>query len=498
MNIDVLKKKDLGIIVQNEYIILQNIFSKWKYLGLICLLYLLAYGKLIFSDIPYMDDKARYLIGRPSFGHTLRLFDELYFRLFNMGNILYDISPLLQVLAIVVLSISSLLLLHILTGKITWYNAVLSSLLGIYPFFFENISYQIDSLFMALSILFCIFPFIYWGISNRRFVVASLLGLLFTLLTYQQAIVIYPILFILLSFRDYFLCATDWKELKNRLLYAIVCFSVVLIVYGALIYPQSSISKKTVSIFSSSNFVVDFVDNVFVYFSTIISSLGTWLTILTAGLVLSSVVILVLRSLKNKMLTLSVLLLLLFSLTVVSAGLTLFGKNPDFELRYFLCFNVFLVAVLLMAGMKKNFIYISLSFFLVGVLVNVANVYGNALDAQKQYDHFRMTIALSDLSKYVDSDQKYAVRLEGEINHPNFSNFTKCEYPIIGRIVEANSLLKYGGDAYVSQFFSLGEASKDCIGEKGQERKLLLKSYYHVIEKQGNCYYIRFNSLRLS
>lgn len=492
---NVLTYRNVTIAIRNEISAIVSVFSNWKHFLILCSVYLIAYAKLIFSDIPYMDDKVRYSIGQPAFGHTLRLVDELYFRLFNMGNILYDVSPLLQLLTILVLSLSSLLLLHLFVKKITWFHVFISSVLGLYPFFFESISYQIDCLFMALSIFFALLPFLYWNSSSRAFVIASIVGLSLTLLTYQQSIMVYPIIFLFLFVKNYFLDGKAWLEIKRHVLSSVASFFLVMGVYGIFIYPLSSISKKVPSIFESANFVSEFAQNVWLYFETIRLSLGSVLWLLTVLFLLYFVAYIIFASKRNRIMTLFSIIFITALLLLSTGGLVLLSKESGFELRYFLCFNVFVVGLLLLACERLDIAYKAVSLFFVALLVNIANVYGDSLDAQRKYDDFRMVIALSDLSKYIDQSDKPCVYFSGVLAPTETVTLAEDRYPFIAQLTNANSLTQYGGKAYISQYLPMVE-EKDSLRSVDENKQVLLKTYYHTISKCGGCYYVHFESLK--
>ena len=75
---------------------------------------------------------------------------------------LTDISPLPQLIAIFILSVSSLILVYVIgKKKITIVRLLASIPLGLSPFILENLSYKFDPPYNALSILACIVPFLF-------------------------------------------------------------------------------------------------------------------------------------------------------------------------------------------------------------------------------------------------------------------------------------------------------------------------------------------------
>jgi hypothetical protein len=116
---------------------------------------------------------------------------------------LTDISPLPQMLAALILGASTVLIVYVLCDRTVPFAALFAGVsLGLFPYFLENISYKFDAPYMALSIFFSIFPFIFTG-QRKVFIFSSVVSLLIMCMTYHASSGIYILLTLLLCFQDW-------------------------------------------------------------------------------------------------------------------------------------------------------------------------------------------------------------------------------------------------------------------------------------------------------
>ncbi|MDR0375973.1 MAG: glucosyltransferase domain-containing protein [Treponema sp.] len=131
-----------------------------------------------------------------------------------------DISPPPQTLAALIVAASTLLLVYVVCGEKFNFIALLAGVpLGISPYFLENISYKFDAPYMAMSIFFSIFPFIF-SESRKAFVFRSITSLLIMRVTCQDSFGIHILLTLTL-------CWQDWDRLRrsNKKVCALAAFS---------------------------------------------------------------------------------------------------------------------------------------------------------------------------------------------------------------------------------------------------------------------------------
>ena len=165
--------------------------------------YLLGILTIIRADFSYLDDLGRSSDGSRGWYYWSRYVSEFSSILVHGDTNLTDISPLPQLLAILILSISSVLLVYVIGNrKITLMRLFASIPLGLSPYFLECLSFRFDAPYMALSILASIVPFLFIT-RKKAFLVCSAVSLLIMCMTYQAASGIYVLIVIILGFRDW-------------------------------------------------------------------------------------------------------------------------------------------------------------------------------------------------------------------------------------------------------------------------------------------------------
>lgn len=121
---------------------------------------LLYISWIVFNGRLYLDDLGRSLYGYTSWGQDGRPASDLVMSALSFGTPIFDITPLPQILSVIVLSAAlSLWGVKYLprTGIAASAACVLYFILS--PFFLENLSYRYDSLPMSLSLAAILFPY---------------------------------------------------------------------------------------------------------------------------------------------------------------------------------------------------------------------------------------------------------------------------------------------------------------------------------------------------
>lgn len=108
----------------------------WRYFSFVFGVYFLGYFALLVYGENYSDDYNRATYGVFHFYFNGRWLTEYGSKLAHLSfKRVVDISPLLQIMAIALLSLGSLLLIRILHKKFTIFNILSSVPLGLSPFF---------------------------------------------------------------------------------------------------------------------------------------------------------------------------------------------------------------------------------------------------------------------------------------------------------------------------------------------------------------------------
>jgi len=186
--------------------------------------YLLGILTIIRANYLYDDDIARSIFGNREWIHWSRYISE-FASIFVHGDInLTDISPLPQLLAVLILSFSSVLLVYIVGNrKITTVRLLASIPLGLSPYFLECLSYKFDAPYMALSILASILPFLFIT-RKKAFLFCSVASLLVMCMTYQASSGVYLLMVVILCFKDWNTRKKSTKEILFFLGKAVFAF----------------------------------------------------------------------------------------------------------------------------------------------------------------------------------------------------------------------------------------------------------------------------------
>lgn len=157
-------------------------------LTVISLLYVLP---IMLANVYFTDDMARIITGH-TWNHDGRFFASYLSHLLSFNDkyitSLYPFSILVASLIMVITGyiVSNLLGLNN-PSNITTYLIALSLLIS--PFYLENLAYRYDSLYMALSVFFAIFPLIFW--KKKHFILISITSIFITLGLYQTSAMLF-------------------------------------------------------------------------------------------------------------------------------------------------------------------------------------------------------------------------------------------------------------------------------------------------------------------
>ena len=156
-------------------------------------LYLIALFALLRGDIYFLDDWGS-ASRETSWSHFSRYLATFILNdLSTLGKGALDISPLLQILAVIFVVASSMILLYLIRKKFDLLGIIASLPLGLSPYFLENLSYKFESLTMSIALFFAVLPFLF---QNQRhiFSALSVVCLILMFMSYQAANAVYIIL----------------------------------------------------------------------------------------------------------------------------------------------------------------------------------------------------------------------------------------------------------------------------------------------------------------
>jgi len=455
-------------------------------------IYLLGILTIMRADFLYMDDLSYAVTGHREWYNWSRYVIVFLSCIVQPEIRLTDISPLPQLLAAIVLSISSVLLVYVIGGrKITPIRLWASIPLGISPYFLECLSYKFLALYMALSVLACIVPFLFIA-RKKAFLLISVVSLLIMCMTYQAASGIYPLIVMIISFKYW----NNHKKTNKEILLFLgtsgfaFCFALLFFRIFMMV-PHIDLYTST-SILPFSSLITGSVSNIKNYAWFINNDFGMIWKIGIALVLLFFIMKSVRQSKQRKIYSIIVSIAVLGLSFILSYGMYSLLTNPMYAPRAMFGFGVFLAILCIdvVSETKKSAAGVVLAlnwcFFV------FAFSYGNALAEQARYAEFRITLLLHDLSAlYPDPNKEnLTFQLKNSIDYaPSIKNISK-HYPIIERLVPKRlGTDNYWNYHYLLQHFNFESIYMDispAIDFAALNLPVVSDSYYHTIRSDGS------------
>ncbi len=425
-----------------------------RYVVLI-LLYGLGIISIVRANRSYLDDLGRALYGYTDWMPSARPLAEAFSWFFNLGPTTVDASPLTQILAVAILAVVSLLLLRALRARTTWATVLCTVPVGLSPYGLENLSYKFDAPGMALGLLLAVLPCCFAHNSQKRFLLISALCLFASASFYQPALGAYLCITV-------YVCLTELASRRSpalvlrRFLRFLLPFLLGVGVYtlqAPLWFYTSQYSTyitQHASIPGPAQMPAELAQNVPHYLGLLVRDWGcNGLGLLLGVLFLCFALQLFARLLHSRrpsrplmsgILRLGLILLLLPCFLLCPFGIQFALSDPVWAPRTFYGFGVMLSLMLLSLhafahGRTGRIIESTVRGLMLLQLLVFANVYGNLLDAQNQWELSRMSLLASDLNRYIQATGSSSVAFVGSVGLSPLAVNPAQKYPLLERLV---------------------------------------------------------------
>lgn len=476
-------------IIQN----FRRIYEKYSFMGkTICILtiiYALGISAIIRANYNYIDDLGRVRYGYRSWENFSRYISSYLSIFIHADTYLTDISPLPQLLAVVLLALSGSVILFILTEKQNFsvWNTIAMVPLGLSPYFLECLSYKYDSPYMALSILASVLPLLFCECSLFIYAIVTILCILVMCTTYQAASGIYPMLIVLLSFNQ-------WNKGKN--IKAILRFlGTSFINYLSALLIFKIFIMKTVDDYVSNSIAPmnQIVPQLMKYFSYIGSDFKKWWLLLIGITALFYIFVSVRNSLRKKWHAFLLAVLTLLIMGALSFGMYPVLKIPLYVPRAMYGFGV-LIALIGVSVMNAEKVYPAkvAYLYLCWIFFAFSFTYGNALAEQYRYTNFRVNAVIEDMNDLdiFNSEDMKTVQILGNIGKSPIIRQQPQSYQILNRLVPDT----FGrgwvwSEYYFYEYFDFKNTTSDySIDLTAYDLPIIRDTMYHTI--RGNEGYI--------
>ncbi len=431
----------------------ERIFS--KYALVLFVLYTIGIASIIRANRSYLDDVGRALYGYADWVAAARPLTELLAWFFYLGPRTVDASPLTQILAVAILAVTSLLLLDALRMKLSWPAVLCTIPVGLSPYGLENLSYKFDSPYMALALLFAVLPHCIMRLRKRGHILFAALCLFSSASLYQPAlgaylsIAVYGALTELASRRSFLRIAQRFFYLLTPFLLA----SVVYIFQVSFWFSRSQYADY-VSQHSSlpplEDLPFELWENMSQYVSIIVrdwssNGLGLLIALLASMFIVNLVMRLASGMYKAKTPTKGILRLGCITILLPCLFFTPFGvqfvlSSPVWAPRTFHGFGV-LVSLMMLSlyGFTKNrtarWVTKTIQGVLIIQLMIFANIYGNLLDAQNEWELSRVALLARDLNQYIKETGSSSFSFIGSVGLSPLAVNPTRKFPLLERLV---------------------------------------------------------------
>lgn len=484
--------KFMNIFYKCENIIEDNVLAcKWviKPVLEISIIYFIALLSLFRANFNYIDDLGRVAQGYRNWIDWSRFISQELSVLINTEKILTDISPLTQLIAILIIALAGVIIIYTFTEKKTVRLSMIAAVvpLGLSPWFLECFSYKFDSPYMALSVLASVIPFIFWQKDFHKFIGLSVLGILVMDTTYQAASGIYIIEVLFLCFYKW-MYGTRAKDCVIWLSSAAGSYVMAMIIYRFALMRAATdyVSTNSVGVKSLPYLLIH---NATQYLKTIYFDCNKAWIILFVLIAVSYIILTVLKSRKNKIFTFFMVLAIVIISMALSYGGYLALAKPLYAPRalYGFSFYVTLIMVMSVAMLQRGYFIKLLIMMMAWCMIVLSCTYGNALAEQKRYTDFRVQMVINDLNRVAtyNPGHKFAIQINGNIGKAPAVERMQQKWPALRRLVPST----FGSNWYWNQFyffnyFKLNADKWDM--KKGDMKKMnlpvIVDSRYHLIQ----------------
>ena len=460
--------------------------------------YFLGILTIIRANFSYLDDLGRAIGGYRTWYNWSRYISEFSSILVHGDTRLTDISPLPQLLAILILAASSVLLVYVIGNKkITVIRLLASIPLGLSPYFLECLSFKFDAPYMALSIIASVVPFLFIA-RKKAFFVCSIVSMLVMCMTYQAASGIYPLIVAILCFQDWNSRKKSNKEILSFLGTAVVAFGFAMLFFRFFLMKPADYYATTAT-HPLSQLLPGTLNNIKTYAAIINNDLGFIWKIGIALVLFFFVTKSISASAQKKPVSFFASILVIGISFILSYGLYALLAAPSYLTRALIGFGGFLAILCIYTVSDYKKIAAVVVLALNWCLFVFAFSYGNALADQVRYAEFRTGILLHDLSGLYPNRKRedMTFQLKNSIGFsPVVKNIAK-HYPVIERLVPKRVSDDYClENLYYLEYFNFSDygnanteahvGSENYIDFSTYNLPVVLDSYYHTIQSDGN------------
>ncbi len=414
-------------------------------------IYLVAISAILLAGVHYADDIARTSYGYAAWSSFSRYLSTIFSHGLHADNYLSNIAPLPQIIAVGFLAIASIIVVCLISGKevfkekwTKWiWRVIAVTPLGLCPYFLECLSYQYDAPYMALSILFAVFPLIFRKKSRSLYIIMVVISLWGMCMTYQASAGIFLILMLFLGLKEWNEGGKkSWQESLKFLVWSSAGFLLSMLVFSKLFMTplKTYVSNDMPDL---NVFFAEFVKHLDQYFNLVVTDFKLLWLVLMGVIGFCFVLLFVIRSKRNRITATFVAVVgLALMLVMVYAPYSALAK-PLYATRamYAIGSLIAVVGVYIVSGRSWQKIATVPVFVLAWCFFVFAFTYGNALKEQDEYRNMQVNMVTGDLNELLPElgGNTKNLQVSGQIGYtPVITHMPNDNYYIIHRLIKSS------------------------------------------------------------
>ncbi len=465
-----------------------NILKEYKNQFIILsLVNVVSFIAIIRANYYYTDDLGRTLDGYEITGDFSRYVANILSEVIHANSWLADISPLPQIIALIFISITGILILHIfselLDTKPQKWSFIALIPLCLSPYFLSCLSYKYDSPYMALSVLASVIPLIFYKSNYLRYSVCVFISTLVMCMTYQVSAGIFPMLVLIMGLLMW-QQKTEYKKIFGFVFYSAISYLVALVVFRVMIMTPVEDNYVDVGISIGNIF-----PNLNTYISLVNSDFPTIWKVLIITILVGFILFIVKSSKQKKWISCLLTIVVCVCAFVLSFGVYIVFNEPLTTPRAFYSIGLFITLLSLPLFLTNGFKISKLSIIsLSWMFIVYSFVYGNALNIQKEYIDFRTEQVVNEFNnlELLKEGEKLNVQVVGTAGYQRSVQNMIQEYPLLERqipVLFSDSTEWLWGSFQFRGFYGLNTELVDVDTTNLSSENILKETYYYTIYK---------------
>lgn len=410
-------------------------------------IYLVGIIAIILASVHFADDVARTTYGYGGWNGFSRYINTLAAYGIHTGTYFTNIAPLPQILAVMILAVASVIMVMLVSKKDLFkkkpseymWHLIAAVPLGLSPYMLECLSYQYDSVYMAVAVLFAVLPLLFSKELNWKYALVLFIGTEVICMTYQVAVGIIPMLV-------FFIAMKRWNEDKDKNtkeVFKFVLFSAVVFLISLVIFQKFLMKPRDAYVSNSliefSKFIPEFFSHLGTYFSLIFSDFRILWLVLIGIVMVSFVGLFIYRSKKNRIVAAVVGVFGTLLMLVMAFFFYAILDKPLYATRAMFGFGMFvaILAVYVVSGKGKEWILRIPVVVLSYCFIVFALTFGNALREQNDYRDQKVDMVVADLNHIaiLMNDTVKNIKVSGSVGlSPVIKNMPQ-NYQIMNRLL---------------------------------------------------------------